>query len=155
MSNRPDSIRSGAIAGLLGTFGDFVVHSFFYLVLGTSMSAHYISELIFPNKDVSAVRFLFGLFTHFCFGAFVGILLYLMIRLTGKDDLLLKSIGLGISFWIIHVILIPNLVDPRPYLFRTELEALVDLIAHTCYGLTAAAYLKKINIPDLKQSSTG
>lgn len=34
---------------------------------------------------------------------------------------------------------------PRPFLHRTELEALVDFVSHTAFGLIATFYLVKLS----------
>jgi phage shock protein PspC (stress-responsive transcriptional regulator) len=47
---------------------------------------------MFPHKDVTAIRFIFGFATHFFAGATVGILLFFVLKITGKDYALLKSI---------------------------------------------------------------
>lgn len=141
LSNSPAGFKYGIYAGLLGTLGDAIIHLISFLLIGTSMTAHYISQLMFPHKEVILIRFVYGLSTHFFAGALVGIFLYLLLKISGKEYAILKGLGLGIFFWIIHVIVIPNIVEPRPYLFRTEIEAFVDLIAHLAYGAIGAFYL--------------
>lgn len=143
LNNSSDSIKTGVIAGFLGALGDAIIHIPAFFLIGTSTTAHYISQLMFPNKEVTIIRFVFGFSTHFFAGATVGILLYFLLKITGRDYALLKGIGMGIVFWIVHVIVIPNLVAPRPYLYRTELEAFVDLVAHLAYGAIASIYLIK------------
>jgi hypothetical protein len=60
----------------------------------------------------------------------------------GQDYPIYKAIAFGIALWIFHVAVVPNLIfESRPILFRTELEALVDLIAHIVYGIVATTYL--------------
>ncbi|KJS21605.1 MAG: hypothetical protein VR72_09715 [Clostridiaceae bacterium BRH_c20a] len=139
-----DTINDGIIAGLVGSLGDALIHAPAYLILGTSMTAHYISQLIFPFEEVTIIRFLIGFFTHFLAGAIVGITLALVFKFLGKDYPYLKGIGLGILLWVVHVVIIPNIVDPRPYLLRTPLESIVDLIAHTSYGIFATTYLLRV-----------
>ena len=146
MLKQSGSFKSGFIAGILGTIGDFTIHTLSYFLIGTSMTAHYISQLIFPNKEVTMIRFLFGLFTHFWAGALVGVVLYGIYIISGKENAYLKGISFGIGLWILHVIVIPNMVEPRPFVFRTEIEAFVDLLAHIIYGLVAAFYLLRVPI---------
>ena len=136
-----DTIRNGIIAGLLGSLGDDAIHLPAYFLLGTSTTAHYISQLIFPFKEVTLVRWGFGDATHWFTGALIGIILALIIKYSGSDYAYYKGIAVVITSWIVHVLLIPNMVQPRPYLFRSELEALVDLIAHVAYGILATFYL--------------
>ncbi|KJS86959.1 MAG: hypothetical protein JM58_05395 [Peptococcaceae bacterium BICA1-8] len=143
-TNRYDMIKDGVISGLLGSLGDALIHAPAYLILGTSMTAHYISQLIFPFEEVTIIRFSIGFFTHFLAGAMVGIALALVFKFTGKDYPYLKGIGIGLLLWIVHVAIIPNIVDPRPYLIRTPLESIVDLIAHTSYGIFATTYLLRV-----------
>lgn len=143
LSDSSDSIKTGVIAGLLGTLGDALIHIIGFLLIRTSMTAHYISQLMFPHKEITLIRFIFGFSIHFFAGATVGVLLYFLFKITGKDYALLKGLGFGIIFWIVHVLVIPNLVEPRPFLFRTEIEALVDFVAHLAYGAIASIYLIK------------
>lgn len=58
-------------------------------------------------------------------------MLALILKYFGKDHAFYKGIGLGILLWIIHVAVIPNIVGPRLFLFRTEAESVVDLVAHS------------------------
>jgi hypothetical protein len=139
--HKPDIIKDGIIAGLVGVVGDFLVHGSGYLIFGASMTAHYISQLIFPFQEVTVYRFAVGLVTHFFAGPFIGILLALIYRYTGNDYPYLKGIGLGVLFWIIHVAGIPNLVETRPFIFRDDIEVVVDLLAHILFGILAAFYL--------------
>lgn len=125
-----DTIRSGIFAGLLGSLGDDAVHITAYFLVGTSTTGHYISQLIFPFKEVTLFRWAFGDATHWFAGALMGIAVALIFKYFGSDYAYLKGIGFGITMWIVHVIVIPNLVQPRPYLFRSELEALIYFIAH-------------------------
>ncbi|ATW26154.1 hypothetical protein [Candidatus Formimonas warabiya] len=136
-----DTIQRGIYAGLAGSMGDLVIHSIGYFIFGTTLTAHYISQLIFPFAKVTAIKFAFGLATHLFVGAIAGILLALIFQKFGSDYPYYKGVGLGIVLWIAHVAVIPNLVAPRPYLYRTELEALVDLIAHTTFGVLSTLYL--------------
>jgi hypothetical protein len=144
MFSKNDIIKDGVIAGIIGTLGDFIIHGAAFLILRTSMTAHYISQLIFPMQEVNTFRFLIGLFTHFVAGPLVGILLVIIFRLTGKDFPYIKGVGLGMVMWIVHVIIIPNIITaPRPVVFRTELEAVIDLLAHIIFGILATLYLIK------------
>jgi len=143
-TNTYDTIKDGILAGLLGSLGDALIHIPAFFILDTSMTAHYISELIFPFEEVTTIRFFIGFFTHFSTGAIVGITLALVFRFLGNDYPFLKGIGLGLLLWIVHVVVIPNIVEPRPYLFRTPSESIVDLIAHTTYGIFATTYLLRV-----------
>ncbi|MGI6227659.1 MAG: hypothetical protein ACOYJ1_15570 [Peptococcales bacterium] len=143
-TNTYDTIKDGVLAGLLGSIGDSLIHISAFFILGTSMTAHYIAKLIFPFEKITTIRFCIGVFTHFLAGAIVGIALALVFRFLGKDYPFLKGIGLSLLLWIVHVLVIPNIVEPRPYLFRTSLECIVDLVAHTSYGIFATAYLLRV-----------
>lgn len=136
-----DTIQKGVIAGLIGSVGDAAIHWPAYYIIGTSPTAFYISELIFPFKDLTLTRILIGLLVHIIAGAIVGVGLTLIILQFGIDYPYYKGIGTGILLWIIHIIVIPNLVTPRPYLFRTTSETIVDLVAHITYGSLATFFL--------------
>lgn len=136
-----DTIQRGIIAGLVGSVGDSLIHGTSYLLFGTTMTAHYISQLMFPFAKVTAIKFSFGMVTHFFAGSMVGVFLALIFKYFGSDHPYTKGVGLGIFTWLMHVAVIPNMVAPRPYLHRTELEAFVDLIAHIGYGLFSMLYL--------------
>ena len=136
-----DTIQKGIIAGLIGSVGDAAIHWPAYFIIGTSPTAFYISELIFPFKDLTLPRILIGMLVHIGAGALVGVGLALIIKSFGIDYPYYKGIGVGFLLWIIHVAVIPNLVAPRPYLFRTTTEAIVDLTAHIVYGSLAAFFL--------------
>lgn len=136
-----DIIRNGMIAGLMGSLGDDIVHISAYFLLGTSTTAHYISQLIFPFKEVTPLRWAFGDATHWFAGALMGIAVAFIFKYFGSDYAYIKGIGFGIAMWIVHVIVIPNLVQPRPYLFRSEMEAFVDFAAHLAYGVLTTLFL--------------
>lgn len=141
---KEDTITRGIIAGLWGTLFDSVVHISSFFIFHTTTTGHYIAKLAFPNMDVNLLRFSIGETMHYTAGAFVGIFLAYIFKFTGKDHPYLKGIGLGLILWIIHVIVIPNLINsPRPIIFRTELESIVDFIGHIFYGLAATIYLLK------------
>lgn len=113
----PDTIQRGVVAGLLGIMGDIIVHGLAFLTLGTTFIA----------------------------GALVGIFIVLIFKYFGSDYPYLKGIGFSVFLWVVHVAFIPNLVSPNPrqYLHRTEMEAIVDLIAHIAYGFIVTMYLIK------------
>lgn len=75
-----------------------------------------------------------GEFTHFLAGGILGIALLLILFVTGSRFGVIKGIGLGLALWIVHVAIIPNLVSPRPYIYRIFNEALVDMGAHFAWG---------------------
>lgn len=139
-----DTIKNGIIAGILGTLADVLIHFPAYLLLGTTTTGHYISQLIFPFQTITTTMWAIGELAHFFAGAAVGVLLSLLYKIFGSDYPYYKGLGLGIIFWIVHVAVIPNLVRPRPIIYRSVTEAMVDLAAHVMYGLVAAAYLTKI-----------
>lgn len=143
-TNTYDTIKDGALAGLFGSLGDALIHIPAFFILDTSMTAHFISQLLFPFEKVTTIRFFIGFFTHFLAGAIIGIALALVFSFFGKDYPFLKGIGLGLLLWIVHVAVIPNVVEPRPYLLRTPMESIVDLIAHTSYGIFATIYLLRV-----------
>ncbi len=144
MFSNNDIIKEGFLAGIIGVFGDFLIHGGGFLFFRTTMTSYYISQLIFPLQEVTTLKFLLASLMHLLAGAFVGVFLAIIIKLTGKDFPYLKGAGLGAVMWIVHVAVIPNIITtPRPVVFRTELEALVDLLGHIVYGLLAAVYLSK------------
>ena len=141
------SSRAGGIAGLLGSLGDAAVHYLCFFVFKTTTTAHYISALIFPLKQVTPLRYACGLLAHFAAGLPIGLFLALLLHYGGLKNAYLKGMGLGSFTWVIHTAIIPNLISPRPYVYRTEAEALVDLLAHLVFGLLAAWYLLRTASP--------
>lgn len=139
-----DTFARGTIAGLLGTLADAAVHWPAYYILGTTTTAHYIEQLMFPFTEPTTLTLALGFFTHLVAGALVGLVLLYLYSRWGYDYALLKGIGVGVAFWIVHVAVIPNVIfAPRPLVFRTGAEALVDLVAHLLYGIVASTYLVK------------
>ncbi len=140
-----DTIINGFIGGLFGTLGDFVIHWLAFLLRITqSTTGHYLSQLFFPHQKVILPKLLIAEFTHFFTGGTLGIFIVLILRLTGLDFSLIKGIGFGVVMWIVHVIIIPNMVAPRPFLFRTFNEAIVDLVTHIVWGGLAAWFISKL-----------
>jgi hypothetical protein len=136
------SIRQGVIAGLFGTLGDAVIHHIAYFIFKTTTTAHYIARLIFPTGKIILIQYLIGFFIHLISGAVVGFLLAEIYNRLGNDYPYDKGIGLGILFWIIHIVVIPNMINmPRPIVYRTELECMADLAAHLTFGIIATMYL--------------
>jgi hypothetical protein len=74
-----DRCKRGTLAGLLGTLADVFIHWSAYFVLGTTTTAHYIIQLMFPFQDATVFRLFYGLLTHFAAGALMGIILVLFI----------------------------------------------------------------------------
>jgi len=138
-----DLLLLSFIGGVLGTLGDMVVHwsSFFFKVAETT-TGHYISQLIFPHQMVTLEKLLMGEFTHILAGGTLGVAITIILKISGFNYSVVKGLGFGSLMWIVHVLVIPNLVAPRPYLFRTFNEAVVDLISHIVWGGIAAGYIR-------------
>lgn len=140
-----DTIKTGIIAGLLGTLGDALVHYPCYFLFHATTTGHYISQLIFPSQSVTIARWLVGEVTHFSAGAVVGVLISFIYKISGSDYPYYKGVGTGIALWITHIAVIPNLIRPRPIVYRTVTETIVDLVSHIAYGVIVAAYLTRTN----------
>lgn len=139
-----DTIKSGIIAGILGTVGDAFIHYPSYLLFGAT-TGHYISQLIFPFQTVTTIMWAIGELTHFFTGAVVGVMFSLVYKIFGSDYAYYKGLGMAAVFWIVHVAVIPNLVSPRPIIYRSVTESIVDLTALVMYGFSAATYLTRIS----------
>ena len=137
-----DPFIYGFIGGLLGTLADEVIHwSAVYSGFANSTTGHYISQLIFPHQTVVLPKLLLGELTHNIAGGILGIFMAFIFYCFGFRYALIKGIGLGIALWILHVAIIPNLVTPRPYVYRTLNEALADMVAHIVWGFITALFL--------------
>lgn len=137
-----DPLIYGFVAGLLGTLWANVVHwAAVYLGVARSTTGHYLSQLMFPHQEVILSKLLLGEFIHLMAGGIFGVLILLLYFLTGYPFAVLKGLGVGVATWILHVAIIPNLVIPRIYVYRTFNEALVDLAAHLVWGGIAAWFL--------------
>lgn len=129
---------------MLGSLGDGLVHISAHYLLGTSTTAQYISQLIFPFKELTVFRFVVGFIAHLFTGGILGIGLMIIYNYFRSDYPYFKGVGLGIASWLLHVIVIPNMVAPRPFLFRNETEVVVDFIAHMVFSVIAVTYLVRI-----------
>jgi hypothetical protein len=99
---------------------------------------------MFPGKKINLARYFISEFCHLSAGALVGVTLLLIFKYSGEKYPYDKGIGFGIFMWIIHVVVIPNIIKfPRPIVFRTELESVVDLLAHLAFGFIATIFLIK------------
>lgn len=137
-----DPIIVGFLGGVLGTLGDEVVHwAAVWLKIAQSTTGHYISQLIFPHQKVTLEKLLMGEFTHVLAGGTLGIFIVVIFKLSGYDFSIIKGIGFGAVMWIVHVIVIPNLVAPRPFIYRTFNEAIVDMVSHVVWGGIAALFI--------------
>lgn len=126
----------------MGTLADEVVHwSAVFLEIAQSTTGHYISQLMFPNQKVVLPNLLMGEFTHLLAGGTLGIVIVIILRLSGFDYSILKGIGFGAVMWIVHVIVIPNMVAPRPFIYRTFNEAIVDMVSHIVWGGISTLYI--------------
>lgn len=140
---KKDLLLLSIMAGVLGTLGDDVVHwTAMLLKVVKSTTGHYISQLIFPHQKVTLEKLLMGEFTHILAGGTLGVAIILILKISGFDYSVLKGSGFGAVMWIVHVVVIPNLVAPRPYLFRTFNEAVVDMISHVIWGGIAGGYIR-------------
>lgn len=133
--NIKDPIILGFTSGLFGTLGDQMIHySSLWLKIVQSTTGHYISQLIFPYQKVTLPILLIGEFTHFLAGGILGIAIVLILKLSGYDFAIWKGLGLGTVLWIVHVLVIPNLVAPRPFLYRTFNEVIIDFVSHIVWS---------------------
>ncbi|MDT3699544.1 MAG: hypothetical protein RO469_08945 [Thermincola sp.] len=137
-----DPVIASVIGGVLGTLGDEIVHwSAVLLKITQSTTGHYISQLIFPFQKVTLPRLLMGEFTHILAGGTLGIAIIIILKISGFEFAVIKGAGFGAVMWIVHVIVIPNLVAPRPYLFRTYNESIIDLVSHIVWGAITAWFI--------------
>ncbi|MFZ7103274.1 MAG: hypothetical protein ACOWWO_11560 [Peptococcaceae bacterium] len=151
-----DWIVLGAIAGFAGTLGDEVVHwTAVWSGLAKSTTGHYLSQLIFPHQPVTFPMLLMGELTHLLAGAVLGLVVVLIFMVSGLDYAVIKGAGFGAAMWIVHVVVIPNLVEPRPYIYRTYNEAVVDMLSHLVWGAIAALIIKGYLIidPETKEAN--
>lgn len=142
-THKKDIIYTGFIAGTLATIGNSLVYAIASFALGVSTSTEVIARLIFPDQKLTLVKFFFSYGVHFVAGSLLGILLVLIFRRFGSDHPFLKGFTLGFVFWIVHILIIPNLVAPTIDVYRTEIEVAVDLVTHLIYGLIATIFLIK------------
>ncbi|ATW24817.1 hypothetical protein [Candidatus Formimonas warabiya] len=138
-----DTVLRGTIGGLIGTAGDDIIHLLGYLFFRASMTEHYISQLLFPFAEVTALRFMYSIIIHFLAGALAGVILVMIFQRFGMDYPYLKGVGFALALWTVHVAVIPNLVSLRPILLRADWEVLFDLISHGVFGFLATFYLIK------------
>lgn len=75
-----DPIIRGMKAGIWATVGDETIHLLAFFILKTTTTAQYISQLIFPLKEVTLIRYLFGELVHFGAGSLGGVLLALTLH---------------------------------------------------------------------------
>jgi len=137
-----DPVIYGFLAGVLGVVGDEIVHWVaVYFNIARSTTGHYLSQLMFPHQPVVLSKLLLGEFTHFFAGGIMGLALLLIFFVSGSRFGVTKGIGLGLALWVLHVAIIPNLISPRPYIYRTFNEALVDMGAHLAWGAITALFL--------------
>ena len=131
----------------MGTLGDEVIHwaaMLFNFVESTT--GHYLSQLIFPHHEVTLPKLLMGEFTHILAGGTLGVALYLILKISGYEYSLIKGAGFGAVMWIVHVAIIPNMVAPRPFIYRSFNEVIIDLVSHLVWGGIAAWFINiKLN----------
>lgn len=140
-----DTIVKGSIAGIIGTIGDFIIHQCSLFLFGTSTTTHYIAQLVFHKEILQFSHNSVGFIIHFIAGALTGILLALIFNLSGKDHPFFKGIGLGLAMWILHVAVIPNIINtPLPIVIRNVAECYVDLASHVLFGILATLVLVKL-----------
>lgn len=139
---KKDPLLISFTGGVLGTLGDVVIHWLaVFLKITQSTTGHYISQLIFPHQPVTLGKLLMGEFTHFLAGGTLGVAVIIILKVSGFAYPILKGAGFGAVMWIVHVIIIPNLVAPRPYLYRTFNEAIVDMVSQLVWGGITARYI--------------
>jgi len=139
---KKDPLIFSFIGGILGTLGDEVVHwSAIILNIANTTTGHYLSQLIFPHQKVILEKLLMGEFTHILAGGTLGPVVLLILIISGFDYAIIKGCGFGAVMWIVHVVVIPNLVAPRPYIFRTFNEAIIDMLSHLIWGIITAWFI--------------
>lgn len=139
-----DLVVKGMWAGIIGALGDAIIHKLSYFIFHTSTTAQYIASLIFHKAKFTDLEYIVGFLVHSTAGAVVGIFLALIFKYFGEKYAYIKGIGLGVFMWIVHIVIIPNIITaPQAYIIRTAPETLVDLFAHLTFGMLTTTVLLK------------
>ena len=133
-----------------GVIGSVIREIFDSLIIWTGLSrVHivYLSVDLFTNNPKEIHSFLglaIGTFTDWVLGAFIGVIVGLVLQWTGHKNYLLKGIGVGLFSW---VAIFGFIVHGFPQMFTAQPKCLSDVVysflAHVIFGGTTAFFNNK------------
>lgn len=100
------------------------------------------SEVHKPMGDI------LGLLADLVIGGILGVLVGLMIKLTGPKNYILKGIGVGLIAWLLFFgVLLHNLPHTKGTAPEEPLPNILSFIGHAIFGfVTAWSYVKLANL---------
>ena len=135
---RDDPIMMGAVAGLIANIlkavGSWSFHLMGWLQYTTShIGAGYFVGLEFINEPVALA---IGIIVDFTIAAFLGVILYQLLKFSGRDYAIWKGVGLSLFFYI-SLAGISLSADLTRVTLLTPLPNLMLIITHIIFGVTA------------------
>lgn len=139
-----DTILRGSIAGSVALIIALSVSWILYMFgVLPSTGSHYSAMFITsPGTPLTTLPLLLGSLTNLVTGALVGVVIAFLFKRTGNDYWWLKSVGLGVVLWPVHVTFIPALIAPRLYTLLPPIMVFASLLLSALYGIVAGLVLK-------------
>ena len=130
-----------------GVIGSIVRELFDFIVIRLGLPIIHISSLAVDlfssnlNQINSVTGILIGTLTDWIMGASIGVIIGLVLQWSGRQNYLLKGIGIGLVSWVaIFGFLVHGL--PQMFIFRpTMFNTLFAIVPHSIYASTTAYFI--------------
>jgi len=139
---------SGSIASVIMTVIDWIINIF-----GVVFTPPWVvSGHILLNTDVlyTTIGILLGLVIQFMLGAGFGVIIAVVIRVTGKDYYIIKGLGVGSLFFIGNTGIMQSVGNIAPWM-RSELSStIIALINFFVLSTVSAIIIAKYSVLDAR-----
>jgi len=139
-------VISGSIASVIMTVIDWMIN--FSGVVFTPPWV--VSGHILLNTDVlyTTIGILLGLVIQFMLGAGFGVIIAVVIRLTGKDYYILKGLGVGSLFFIGNTGIMQSVGNIAPWMRNELLSTIIALINFFILGTVSSFIIARYSALD-------
>jgi len=141
-----DTITLGVASGIIGNIAKDISNFLLWRSKKTELLYAHLtaSTLVGPGKTNEPFNLLLGQIQDMTYGAALGIPLVYLLKLTGKDNYLLKGAGTGLLLWSVLYNFGPIAIQPK--MTKTHFSALWN---NLLYGMVTAHAAVSLADPDV------
>lgn len=148
MKKNSDTITIGVIGGLIASV---VMMTFDWVInlIGLHFTPPWVvSGHILLNTDVlsTTMGILLGFSIMFMLGAGFGVIVAVIIRLTGKDYYLIKGLGIGFLFFIGNTGMMQNVAEIVPWMRSEITSTIMALLNFIILGSVSSLIIAKYSV---------